>query len=75
MSVSIPDQVHRLVFMHDSIVCPFFMEELTDIRDKDKTQVKNNYNSIYIGYKCQNRFGLSTVFPSPLSIHNNSSIM
>lgn len=50
--------------MHDSIVRPFFMEELTDIRDKGKTQVKDNYNSIQdtnvrIDLDCS-----YTVFPS-----------
>lgn len=31
---SVPDQVHRLVFMHDSIVGPLFMEELTDTKTR-----------------------------------------
>lgn len=31
---SVPYQVHRLVFMHDSIVRPLFVQELMDIEDK-----------------------------------------
>lgn len=40
---TVPDQVHRLVFMHDSIISPFFMQQLTDNRvkcNKIRTQIE-----------------------------------
>lgn len=39
---SVPDQVHRLVFMHYSIVCPFFMQELKETQAHDKSKFPGN---------------------------------
>lgn len=50
---SVPDQVHRLVFMHDTIVSPFFMEELEDTQAHGRT-VNAHFITIncYIQLQC-----------------------